>query len=381
MKKTLSRSLNLSALLQKKTHFLFGPRSVGKTTLIKEQLSKALYIDLLDSNYYLRLAQNPNMLSEFIQKQHSIVVIDEIQKLPILLDEIHRLIELKNIRFLLTGSSAKKLKNKNVNLLGGRAWKAVLLPLTSQEIPNFNLEYYLNRGGMPHIYLSKNYQDELKNYVNLYIREEIMAESLIRRLDYFTKFLDVIALNNGEELHYQGLASDAGVPAKTFQNYIQILEDTLVGFPLYPFQMTKKRKAITRSKFFLFDIGIVNFLTRRGKILPKSELFGKAFEHFIVLELRAYLAYTEKNYFLSYWRSTSGFEVDLIIGDVWAFEIKATNMVSDKHLKGLKALKEEKCLKNYAIISQDPTERVVDGICIFPWKIFLKKLWNNELLS
>jgi uncharacterized protein len=205
------------------------------------------------------------------------------------------------------------------------------------------------------------------------------AKALTRNLSAFIRFLDIMALQNGEELNYQGIASDSGVPAKTVQNYIQILEDTLIEFQVQPLGMTLKRKAITRSKFF-FDIGVVNTLSQRGEIKEKSELFGRAFEHFLMMEFRAYLLYERSPHALQYWRSTSGFEVDCVIGKEGAFEFKSTDLAQNRHLKGLQALKEEKIIKNYALISQDPQKRIVDGITIYPWHEFLSDLWNRKII-
>jgi uncharacterized protein len=378
------RTLQLPKLLEKKSFFLFGPRATGKTSLIHNQLKGAKVYDLLDADVFARLASRPKLLGEELpassSKTENLIVIDEIQKLPSLLDEVHRLIESRRIKFLLTGSSARKLKHGGANLLGGRAWEASLFPLTSNEISDFDLLRYLNQGGIPHIYLSAEPSEELRSYANLYLREEIAAESLIRKIDQFARFLDVMALQNGEELHYQGLASDSGVPARTLQNYVQMLEDTLVGFQVPSFQSTKKRKAISRSKFFFFDVGIVNCLARRGEIQPKSELFGKCFEHFLFMEIRAYLSYRRKQDALQYWRTGSGFEVDCVIGNTLALEFKATEMVTERHLRGLKALREERLVRDFAMVSTDPVRREVDGVTIYPWQDFLTELWADKLI-
>lgn len=266
------------------------------------------------------------------------------------------------------------------NLLGGRAWEAHLFPLSCSEMPDFDLMKYLNRGGLPHVYLSEDPVEELKSYVNLYLRDEVMAEALVRRVEGFARFLDVMALQNGEELHYQGLSSDAGVPARTIQNYVQILEDTLIGFSVPSFMATRKRKAITRAKFFLFDVGVVNTLAHRGAIEPRSELFGKSFEHFLRLELRAFLSYRRLGLPLQYWRSTSGFEVDCVVADSLALEFKSSDCVSERHLRGLRALREEEMVREYAAVSLDPAVREVDGIKIYPWREFLAALWGGEIL-
>lgn len=373
------RFLDLSTLLKKKSFFLFGPRGTGKTTLVHHTLSNTTVIDLLDSKSYRAYLKNPSILSE--QDLEPIVVIDEVQKLPELLDEVHRLIETRRLTFLLTGSSSRKLKRGGANLLAGRAWWAELFPLTSQEIPEFDLLTYLNRGGLPVIYPSDDYIEELNAYTGLYLKEEIQNEALTRKIAHFSEFLELMALSNGEEISYQAIANDCGVSPNSIKNYIQILEDTLIAFQLKAFSKTRKRKAITRSKLYFFDIGVTNTLANRGEIFEKSELFGKAFEHFILLEIRAYLSYTRKDVKMFFWRSTSQFEVDLILGRDWALEIKSSSSIHHHHLKGIRALKEEGMIRQYGIVSSDPIERKTqDGIHIFPWKIFLEKLWNGEVI-
>lgn len=377
----LKRSLDLSKLTKRKSIFLFGPRATGKTSLIEHQLPKCKIYDLLDSSTYQRLLKRPSLLEEENQENNLTIVIDEIQKLPSLLDEVHRLISKKKKTFLLTGSSARKFKHGAANLLAGRAWQANLFPLTSNEIPNFNLLRYLNRGGLPDVYLGQYPEEDLQSYVSLYLQEEIQAEALTRNLPSFASFLDAIALSNGEEINFENLASDCGVSSKTIKNYIQILNDTLIGFSLPGFTQTKKRKAISRIKHYLFDIGVVNQLCQRGKIKPKSELFGKAFEHFILQETRAYLSYARLKIPMTYWRSTSQFEVDLILGKKIAIEIKATNLVSEKHLKGLRAFKEEGIIEKFIVVSNDQEARKTkDQINILPWAVFLKKLWQGNLI-
>ena len=373
------RILDLTKLLRKKSFFLFGPRGTGKTTLVNHTLSGATVIDLLEIKTYREYLKNPSLISE--QKLKTIVVIDEVQKLPEILDEVHRLIEAQNLTFLLTGSSARKLKRGGANLLAGRAWWAELFPLTSTEIPDFDLLTYLNRGGLPAVYPSDDYVEELWAYTALYLKEEIQNEALTRKVAQFSEFLDLMALSNGEEISYQSIASDCGVSPNSIKNYIQILEDTLVAFQLKAFTKTRKRKAISRSKLYFFDIGVTNSLAKRGEIMEGSELFGKAFEHFILLEVRAYLSYTRKNIKMCYWRSTSQFEVDLILNNQWGVDIKSTASIKDKHLKGIRALKEEGDIQNFAAISCDRFERKTrDNITIFPWKIFLRKLWNGEII-
>lgn len=377
------RILNLDNLLKNKSFFLFGPRYTGKTSLIQKQLKEAKIYDLLDVDVFSVLVKRPKVIEEAIlSSKVEIVVIDEIQKLPALLDEVQRIITKYNTKFLLTGSSARKLKRNAANLLGGRAWQAEMFSLVSKEIENFNLLTYLNTGGLPAIYNDKNAKEELRGYVNTYLQQEIYKEALTRNLTSFSSLLDVLALSNGQEINYESLASDCGVSPMTIKNYIEILSDTLIGFELPGYTKTKKRKATVRAKHYLFDIGVTNHLCQRGEIALKSEIFGNAFEHFIILEVRAWNSYTRNYYPLTYWRSTSKFEVDLVIGNSLAIEIKSTELVQDKHLKGLRALKEEKLINKYLIISQDEEDKITnDGIVMMHWKKFLQKLWKSKDLS
>lgn len=373
------RKLDLSALLAKRSHFLFGPRATGKSTLIEQSLPSAKVYDLLDSDTFQRLLRAPGLIAEETDAK-TLVVIDEIQKLPSLLNEVHRLIAKRKQTFLMTGSSARKLKRGAANLLAGRAFQAELFPLTSSEIPDFDLLTYLNTTGLPEFYGDDLAREFLDAYVGTYLREEIQAESLVRNLPGFSRFLEVVTMTNGEEINYASISSDIGVSARTLENYFSILDDTLIGFAVPSFKATTKRKAITRSKYYMFDVGVVNALTNRGAIALKSELFGRAFEHFIALELRAWLSYHRIREPLQYWRSTSKFEVDFIVGDRLALEVKGTDLVSAKHLKGLRALKEEGLIKHYAAVSLDPEPRMTDdGIHIWPWRVFLERLWANQL--
>jgi predicted AAA+ superfamily ATPase len=379
-----TRHLNLLNLLDNKSFFLFGPRSTGKTSLINSQLKGSIIYDLLDAETFSRLARRPKIIEEkyLSDVDNNIIVIDEIQKLPEILDEVHRLLNKYHLRFLLTGSSARKLRRGGVNLLAGRAWQAELFPLIYREIPDFDLLLYLNAGGLPHVYGNPMAKEELRSYVHTYLQEEIHNEALTKKLSSFTQLLDLIALSNGKEINFQSLASDCGVSAVTLKNYIEILSDTLIGFVLPGYVKTKKRKAISRGKFYFFDIGVANTLSRAGEIYSGSALFGNSFEHFILLEVRAWNSYERKFHELTYWRSTTKFEVDLVIGDELALEIKSTELIQDKHLKGLRAFKEEGLVKEYMVVSQDQEERTTsDGIRILPWKKFLEKLWGDEIIG
>jgi predicted AAA+ superfamily ATPase len=325
---------------------------------------------------------HPERIYDECTSSNEIIIIDEIQKIPNLLDEVHRTIEDKKAKFLLTGSSARKIKRTQSNLLGGRAAFCELLPLTQFEITDFDLEKYLNHGGIPRHYLtaSQDISSELDDYTALYLKQEVLEEALTRRLDDFARFLEVMALHSGDEVAIEHFASDCGIKSGTFRNYLEILKDTLIGFEVSPFLASKKRKAITRSKIYLFDVGVTNSLARRGVVKPKSELWGKCFEHFMAMELRAYLSYKRIKETLCYWRTTSQFEVDFIIGNQLAVEVKATNNIHDRMLKGIMALKEEGLIKRYCVVSDEPEVRIVNGIEIMPWSKFLELLWAGKLI-
>jgi predicted AAA+ superfamily ATPase len=378
-----SRLLDLAGILARKSAFLLGPRSSGKTYLYTQTLSPDRVYNLLDRAVLKRLTNRPGLIYEECTSRDELIVIDEVQKIPDLLDEVHRTIEDKAARFLLTGSSARKLKRTQANLLGGRATRLEMFPLVSREIPEFDLLRYLNHGGIPRHYdVDDAYlTSELDDYVSLYLKEEIKDEAVTRKLDAFSRFLDVMALHSGDELAIESFASDCQVKATTFRNYIEVLEDTLIGFKVAPFTSTAKRKAITRSKFYLFDVGITNYLAHRLPIMPKSEAFGKSFEHLIALELRAFLALNRLPHALCYWRSTSQMEVDFIVGTDLAIEVKASSLVVERDLRGLKALREEGKISRLIVVSMDPSARQLSGIDIMPWFNFLQALWRGDLIT
>lgn len=372
------RLLNLQVLIKQKSHFLLGPRSTGKSSLIRKTFDSSLYINLLKQDTLRDFIINPSLLRERVAaiklKPRDLVIIDEIQKIPKLLDEVHLLIEEEGLVFLLTGSSARKLKKGAANLLAGRAWMANLFPLLSSEITDFDLLRYLNYGGLPQVYTSSHPLKELKNYINLYIKEEIQEEGFTRKLDQFLIFFESIGIMSGEELNYQGWSSDTGVPRKTLQSYVELLQDTLMAFELPSFKKTVNRKAVSRSKFYLFDVGVANHMAKKGEIKEGSTEFGKAFEHFFIQECRALISYLELDWKLTYWRSHSQMEVDLCLGQEWALEIKSSKRVTEKHLKGLRALREENLFENYGVICLEKEKRIVDGITIWPWRSFLKEV-------
>lgn len=376
------RILKMDQLVLKKSFFLFGPRSTGKTTLLRTQFPDHKIINLLSSATFISLSENPSILLDIVREQledNLVVIIDEIQKLPELLDEIHNLIESMPVHFILTGSSARKLKRSGVNLLAGRAWQANLFPLVSNEIESFDISRFLKYGGLPQVYTSDFPEEELDAYINTYLKEEIQAEALVQNQVAFSRFLKVASFSNTEQLNYANISSDAGVPASTVRSYFSILEDTYTGFLIESWQDSKRRKAVATPKFYLFDTGVANFLRGNTKIQEESSEYGKAFEQFIAMELRAWLSYHRIKKTLRYWRTRTGTEVDFLIGNDMAIEVKSTRSVKDKHLKGLRALKEEGLMLQYLIVSFDEIDRQTeDGIRCIHWSTFLKLLWQGE---
>jgi predicted AAA+ superfamily ATPase len=377
----IGRVVNLPDLLLKKSFFFFGQRGVGKSFLIRHQLPGAKVYDLLHAPTLDRLARRSTLIGEELTEDDKLVVIDEIQRIPRLLDEVHRLIESRGTRFLLTGSSARKLRRGGANLLAGRAWEARLFPLVSDELGDFDLMRHLLVGGLPSVWQSDDPWEELKAYTGTYLREEIIAEAVVRKLDSFVSFLDVAATKVGEEVNYESMASDCRVSARTIESFFTLLEDTLIGFRLKPYRRTVRRKATARAKFYLADLGIASSLLGRRELVPGTSPFGVAFEHFIILELRAYLAYRRRDEELSFWRSRANHEVVALIGKQLAIEVKAAELTQDKHLKSLRALREEGQIERFAVVSRDPHPRCVDGINIYPWKTFLRLLWADKLLT
>ncbi len=372
------RFLDLRSLLAKKSAFLLGPRQTGKTTLIRETLADCRCYNLLHTDVFLRLSQRPSLLREELRPEDTIIVIDEVQKLPVLLDEVQALIEEQGIRFLLTGSSARRLFVRGVNLLGGRARMKTLHPFTRAELgAKFSLTSALETGLLPSIYFSDDPRADLEAYVGQYLREEIAAEAVVRNLPAFSRFLPVAGLSNGRLINYTNIANDAQVPRATVQEYFAILRDTLIGVDLPAWKHTVKRKPIATSKFYLFDIGVAHHLQQRRHLAPGTPEYGDAFEAYIHHELRTYCDY-QGPVSLHYWRSTSGFEVDFLLGDRAAIEVKAKPIVSDQDLRGLKALKEEVSLRHAIVVSMERSPRRVDGIEILPWQIFLDRLWSGD---
>ena len=379
MKKNwVDRQLNIHDLLEKRSFFLLGPRQTGKTSLIQHILPDTRFYDLLDSVTYLTLSQTPGRLAEEIGSSVKRVVIDEIQRIPSLLNEVQRLIETRNVNFLLTGSSARKLRRGGINLLGGRARVKYLHPLTYRELGDkFNLNHAIQRGLLPSIYFSDDPRADLASYAGLYLQQEIMAEGATRNIPAFSRFLKIAAHSNGGIVNFTNIASDAQVARTTVYEYYEILKDTLILRELPPWRKTVKRKPLASSKYYFFDVGVVSALQGRP-FVPGTPEFGEAFETFIMHELSCWSDYISGEP-LSFWRSTSGFEVDFIIGDHTAVEVKAKENVSSQDIKSLRALCEEKKLKRFICVCLEKRSREVDGIKILPYTEFLTSLWEGRL--
>jgi uncharacterized protein len=385
--KQVKRILNID-LPQGQSAFLWGPRKSGKTTFLRTHFPDSLIFDFLKTDLFIAMSKNPALLREqLLAKPKNVlrkpVILDEVQKIPQVLDEVHWLIENKKISFILCGSSARKLKRGQANLLGGRAWRYEMLPFVTVELQNYDLLHILNQGMIPSHYLQgKNYKKSLQAYIQDYLKEEIFAEGLTRNISAFSRFFEALGYSHGEITNYSNIARDCGVDSKTVKEYYQILIDTLLAVRVEPFKKRQARQVITKaSKYYLFDVGVAGFLTKRHLEEEKGEEFGKAFEHFILMELNAYSSYSMKLFRINFWRTKSGLEVDFILGKgEAAIEVKGTQRVDKNDLKGLAAFKQEYSPKRTIIVCNEKEKRIHKGIEITPWNNFLKELWNGNIL-
>jgi len=369
-----------------RSFFLWGPRQAGKTTLLKQIYPDAYRIDLLRSELVIRYLQNPSVFREEVMAlpEYRLVVIDEVQKAPVLLNEVHYLIQKENRVFVMCGSSARKIRRGHANLLGGRAIRYELLGLSAVEIgKDFNLTHMLNSGPTPDHYMSKKPKRMIQSYVDDYLKEEILQEGLIRSLPIFSDFLRVAAIGDTEIVNFSNIARESGVSANTVREHYSILVDTLIGAFLPAYTRRPKRRSISAPKFYFRDVGIVNHLSKRGMIQPGSELFGKAFENWIFHELSIHSRYAEKFYDISYWRLTTGAEDDFVLGNAAAaIEAKAKEKITINDLKGLRQFKQEYPDVKYCIVvSLEKNARLTeDGILIMPYSEFIQKLWSDEFI-
>lgn len=376
------RCLNVLKFLEKKSLLLLGPRQTGKSTLALASFPDAVYINLAAADTFRELSERPELMRQRLQRGTKRIIIDEAQRIPELFDEVQVLLDRdKQLRVLLTGSSARKLRRTGINLLPGRIWQTHLFPLVYPEFGAARILDRLVHGSLPGIIDSKDFRQELKNYVGLYLDEEVRAEGLVRGIGDFSRFLGVAALSNGQQLNFTNISNDTGIKVNTVRSYFQILEDTLIGHQLPSFRGTSTRKAVATPKFYLFDNGVVNALLNRFEITEESELYGLGLEHLVFSELRAFLSYTQLDEELTYWRTHSKIEVDFLVGARVAIEVKSSRRITPRDEKGLRALAEDIPLERKIIICRESASRVSDsGVEIYPPEEFLEQLWARKIL-
>jgi len=368
--------------------FLWGPRKTGKSTYLKEAFPDSLYFDFLKTDLALELTKRPSLFRERLLAMSNEdlihpIIIDEVQKVPRILDEVHWLIENRNLSFVLCGSSARKLKRGQANLLGGRAWRYEMFPFVSAEVTKFELRRALNHGMIPDHYLKENLKKSLQGYIQDYLKEEVFDEGLIRNIPAFARFFDAVGYSHGEMVNYSNIARDSGADAKTVREYFQILVDTLMGRFVEPFKRQQFRQVITKApKFYLFDVGVAGALTRRHIPEERGVLFGKAFEHFVFMEIVAYSSYHELHFPIRYWRTKSGYEVDFILGDAEvAVEVKSSTQISRKDMRPLLVFSEEFHPRQAYLVCNESEERQSGKVRIIPWARFLDRLWEGKIIT
>jgi predicted AAA+ superfamily ATPase len=367
--------------------FLWGARKTGKTTLLRQIFPKSHFFDFLNTDLYLDMSKNPALLRQQILAlprdvlKHPIIL-DEVQKVPMVLDEVHWLIENKGLSFVMCGSSARKLKRGHANLLGGRAWRYELYPLTTKELPNINLLKAMSHGLIPAHYLQVDATKSLKAYIQDYLKEEVFNEGLTRNIPAFSRFFDAMAYSMGEIVNYSNIARDCGVDSKTVREYYQILVDTLLGRFIEPFKKRQDRSVIIKApKFYLFDVGVAAAVANRRIIEERGEAFGKAFEEFILMEIVAYRGYREFGFSINYWRTKTGLEVDFILGaGEAAIEVKGSSRVDSNDMRGSYAFLKDYKPKKAIIVSNEKQSRIVNGILVMSWRDFFSELWQGKII-
>jgi uncharacterized protein len=370
--------------------FLWGPRRTGKTYWIRQNLANATVVDLLQTDTFAEYASRPSLLRERYAAlrpsgRSGLVVIDEIQKLPALLDEVHWLIENRKARFLLTGSSTRKLRRGHANLLAGRARRREMRPLCFPEIDRLDLEQVFVSGLLPPHFISDDPVDDIRSYVNDYLKEEIVAEGVAVDLPAFGDFLRVASLTSSELLNYTNVAREVGVSAKVVRGYFDVLEDTLLGFRISPWTKSPNRRLIQTPKFYLFDVGIANFLARRQPRAGTPE-FGKSLEHLVLMELLAFRSYRNPDLEIRYWRTSTGQEVDFLVDDrEVAIEVKGSSRVPDVALRPLATLADDGPVRRRILVCTEREPRRVrdrhGSIAILPVQDFLQELWAGHIAS
>ncbi|MBU4253606.1 MAG: AAA family ATPase [Acidobacteria bacterium] len=371
----------------KQSAFLWGPRKIGKSFYLKDTFPDSLLFDFLKTDLVLEFTKRPSLLREqILAKSENLlkfpIILDEVQKVPPIMDEVHWLIENKGLSFILCGSSARKLKRGKANLLGGRAWRYEMFPLVTRELGDVDLLRILNQGMIPDHYLQDHYQKSLRGYIRDYLKEEVFDEGLTRNIPAFARFFDAVGYSHGELINYSNIARDCGVDAKTVKEYYQILIDTLLGRMVEPFKRKQSRQIITKApKFYLFDVGVAGNMVKRHLLEEKGELFGKAFEHFIFTELAAHSSYSDLHYTINFWRTRSGQEVDFILDEGRiAVEIKGKSHIDSKDMKGLVAFIDEYSPQKALIVCNEKMERLHGEIRIYPWRKFLNDLWEGRII-
>jgi len=384
---TIKRILEIK-LPKGQSAFLWGPRKTGKTTYLKTHFPDSIVYDFLKTDLFLEISKNPSLLRDRLlaQSEDNLrrpVILDEVQKVPQALDEVHWLIENKKLSFILCGSSARKLKHGHSNLLGGRAWRFELFPLVSAELGSIDLLRVLNHGLIPSHYLQgDDYVKSLKAYVQDYLKEEVFAEGLTRNVPAFSRFFDAFAYSHGELTNYSNIARDCGIDAKTVKEYYQILVDTLLATRVEPFKKRQSRQVITKAcKYYLFDVGVAGFLTKRRVQEEKGVEFGRALEHFIAMELFAYRSYSGIDFDVNFWRTKTGLEVDFILaGGKVAVEVKGSSRIDNNDLAGMNGFIDEYSPKRAIVVSNEKQKRTHGKIEIMPWAVFLSELWEGRVV-
>lgn len=376
----LNRALRLTDQLKTKSVILLGPRQVGKSSLIRYELPLAKVFNLLKADTFQDLLIRPSIIREGIKEKGELVVIDEIQKLPSLMDEVHTMIEEYGARFLLTGSSARKLTRSHTKMMGGRARTMYLHPFSYSELPEFDLTRALTFGTIPSIYFSADPRADMRGYVGDYIREEIMAEGLSRRVDQFSRFLETAAASHTQELNFEEIGRDSQVPARTVRDYFSILADTLFGEVVFPYKKHPTRKATAHGKFFFFDISVPHALNKVVELSQRNASYGQALEHLIFRELRTYRDYRSTDMEITFYRDSSKREIDFLINGEIGIEVKSSTLVQERDIKTLEEIGAELPLRRRIVVSRDLNWRKLHNTEVWPVLDFLRSLWAGEIV-
>ncbi|MCY4095673.1 MAG: AAA family ATPase [Gammaproteobacteria bacterium] len=372
-------------LPQRQSAFLWGPRQSGKTSYLKSNFGDSVYFDLLNFAEVDRFTLRPTALGDTLAelpegKLRYPIIIDEIQNVPRLLNEVHRLIETRGLSFILCGSSARKLKRPGVNLLGGRAWRFNMFPLSKTEIPDFDLLRAINHGLLPRHYIERDPWN-LDSYLNDYLETEIYNEAYVRDVVAFTRFFKALSYCHGELLNFNGIAQDCGVHHHTARSYFQILVDTLVGYLIYPFTRSTGRQTILRApKFYLFDVGVAGRICDRTVSSAAGNEFGRAFEHYILMEIWMARSLLERRFQIQYWRTKSGYEVDFILGDgEVAIEVKS-RVRRQRDLRPINAFINDYKPKRAIVVVAENEARRIGNVEVLPYGEFIAELQAGDLI-